>query len=287
MLLGVVLVGRALEERAKLQASADMAALQVGGWRVIGKEVFREGWCLPTRRLWPRCRLLLAWRHCRRASFLAVCLPGGTICSAVLRQHHLPGLHEAAACMASLGSMLARTSPSPLGIAFSCLFPPPLAGPAAAQGAPAAGRRQLAGGALRVCGRGRCADGAARRPGPRGWGTWATALAYPPARLPACLPELGVQLRQSGCSVPGPRALVVGLSMRACILPHLLQVVVGGRSTVDESALTGEPLPVTKTQGERQTGGSTATCLHRRSAAAQLPPICTPLATHPTAPEPS
>lgn len=30
MLLGVVLVGRALEERAKLQASADMAALQVG-----------------------------------------------------------------------------------------------------------------------------------------------------------------------------------------------------------------------------------------------------------------
>jgi len=29
MLLGVVLVGRALEERAKLQASADMAALQV------------------------------------------------------------------------------------------------------------------------------------------------------------------------------------------------------------------------------------------------------------------
>ena len=31
MLLGVVLVGRALEERAKLQASADMAALQVGG----------------------------------------------------------------------------------------------------------------------------------------------------------------------------------------------------------------------------------------------------------------
>lgn len=31
MLLGVVLVGRALEERAKLQASADMAALQV--WR--------------------------------------------------------------------------------------------------------------------------------------------------------------------------------------------------------------------------------------------------------------
>ena len=107
------------------------------------------------------------------------------------------------------------------------------------------------------------------------------------ARPPACLPELGVQLRQSGCSVPGPRALVVGLSMRACILPHLLQVVVGGRSTVDESALTGEPLPVTKTQGERQTGGSTAICLHRRSAAAQLPPICTPLATHPTAPEPS
>ena len=29
MLLGFVLVGRALEERAKLQASADMAALQV------------------------------------------------------------------------------------------------------------------------------------------------------------------------------------------------------------------------------------------------------------------
>ncbi len=28
-------------------------------------------------------------------------------------------------------------------------------------------------------------------------------------------------------------------------------VVVGGRSTVDESALTGEPLPVTKAQGER------------------------------------
>lgn len=26
-------------------------------------------------------------------------------------------------------------------------------------------------------------------------------------------------------------------------------VVVGGRSTVDESALTGEPLPVTKAQG--------------------------------------
>lgn len=33
MLLGVVLVGRALEERAKLQASADMAALQAGGER--------------------------------------------------------------------------------------------------------------------------------------------------------------------------------------------------------------------------------------------------------------
>jgi len=27
-------------------------------------------------------------------------------------------------------------------------------------------------------------------------------------------------------------------------------MVVGGRSTVDESALTGEPLPVTKAQGE-------------------------------------
>jgi hypothetical protein len=39
MLLGVVLVGRALEERAKLQASADMAALQVGsqsGWPARG-----------------------------------------------------------------------------------------------------------------------------------------------------------------------------------------------------------------------------------------------------------
>lgn len=32
-------------------------------------------------------------------------------------------------------------------------------------------------------------------------------------------------------------------------------VVVGGRSTVDESALTGEPLPVTKAQGE-QAGGA-------------------------------
>ena len=30
MLLGVVLVGRALEERAQLQASSDLAALQVG-----------------------------------------------------------------------------------------------------------------------------------------------------------------------------------------------------------------------------------------------------------------
>ena len=32
MLLGVVLVGRALEERAQLQASSDLAALQVGLW---------------------------------------------------------------------------------------------------------------------------------------------------------------------------------------------------------------------------------------------------------------
>jgi hypothetical protein len=36
MLLGVVLIGRALEERAKLQASADMAALQVGSWGGVG-----------------------------------------------------------------------------------------------------------------------------------------------------------------------------------------------------------------------------------------------------------
>jgi Cu+-exporting ATPase len=33
-------------------------------------------------------------------------------------------------------------------------------------------------------------------------------------------------------------------------------VVEGGRSTVDESALTGEPLPVTKTQGDRVTAGT-------------------------------
>ncbi len=33
MLLGFVLVGRALEERAKLQASADMAALQVTSFK--------------------------------------------------------------------------------------------------------------------------------------------------------------------------------------------------------------------------------------------------------------
>lgn len=33
--------------------------------------------------------------------------------------------------------------------------------------------------------------------------------------------------------------------------PAVDGVVVGGRSTVDESALTGEPLPVTKAQGER------------------------------------
>ena len=39
MLLGVVLVGRALEERAKLRATADMAALQVGWWgRGVGGE---------------------------------------------------------------------------------------------------------------------------------------------------------------------------------------------------------------------------------------------------------
>ena len=65
--------------------------------------------------------------------------------------------------------------------------------------------------------------------------------------------------------------------MRACILPHLLQVVVGGRSTVDESALTGEPLPVTKTQGEQRTGGSTATC---HPAAHRLLHIC-PLSVSP------
>ncbi|EFN57825.1 hypothetical protein CHLNCDRAFT_21268 [Chlorella variabilis] len=33
-------------------------------------------------------------------------------------------------------------------------------------------------------------------------------------------------------------------------------VVVGGRSTVDESALTGEPLPVTKAQGDKVTAGT-------------------------------
>jgi len=32
-------------------------------------------------------------------------------------------------------------------------------------------------------------------------------------------------------------------------------MVVGGRSTVDESALTGEPLPVTKAQGEWASAG--------------------------------
>ena len=46
MLLGVVLVGRALEERAKLQASADMAALQAR-WLAC--------------RLWPAARGL-HWR---------------------------------------------------------------------------------------------------------------------------------------------------------------------------------------------------------------------------------
>lgn len=48
MLLGVVLVGRALEERAKLQASADMAALQVC-W-VLGLEHWAAA-----------CALHMAW----------------------------------------------------------------------------------------------------------------------------------------------------------------------------------------------------------------------------------
>jgi E1-E2 ATPase len=32
--------------------------------------------------------------------------------------------------------------------------------------------------------------------------------------------------------------------------------VVGGRTTVDESALTGEPMPVTKSEGETVTAGT-------------------------------
>ena len=55
MLLGVVLAGRALEERAKLRASADMAALQGllpprarlllggGGWREVPSEAVGAG----------------------------------------------------------------------------------------------------------------------------------------------------------------------------------------------------------------------------------------------------
>lgn len=42
-------------------------------------------------------------------------------------------------------------------------------------------------------------------------------------------------------------------------------VVVGGRSTVDESALTGEPLPVTKAAGERGCGWERG-CLGCRAA---------------------
>lgn len=53
-------------------------------------------------------------------------------------------------------------------------------------------------------------------------------------------------MRRSCCS----RRSVMVHNVRS-LPPAVDGVVVGGRSTVDESALTGEPLPVTKAQGER------------------------------------
>ena len=47
MLLGFVLVGRALEERAKLQASADMAALQVTTANCSSAKQYMLLWFMP------------------------------------------------------------------------------------------------------------------------------------------------------------------------------------------------------------------------------------------------
>ena len=82
--------------------------------------------------------------------------------------------------------------------------------------------------------------------------------------LPACLPgrpACGSCARVWAMHMAAIPLLEVELKEHDCtLLLPLLQVVVGGRSTVDESALTGEPLPVTKTQGERPLA-STAACL--------------------------
>lgn len=105
MLLGVVLVGRALEERAKLQASADMAALQVRPPRwVSGNEQ-------TARQVAAGCRALfwaLVYVVRRGQSPIRACLPGSAEAPALAgvpcnRSHALKHLHRTAPACAPQG----------------------------------------------------------------------------------------------------------------------------------------------------------------------------------------
>ena len=71
MLLGFVLVGRALEERAKLQASADMAALQVTPFKAT-----QTG--LPFRSLPGSPHMPWSWLGCNASGLLQ---PPGNRCT--------------------------------------------------------------------------------------------------------------------------------------------------------------------------------------------------------------
>ena len=140
MLLGVVLVGRALEERAKLQASADMAALQVRPRWVSGNEQTARQFAAGCRALfWALVRV--TWRG---RPPVGACLPCSSkvLCSSRCAVQHVPCPQAPAPPRPRLGSP----------------------GPAAAQGAHAAGGWQLAGGALRVGGSRGPVDRAAGRP---------------------------------------------------------------------------------------------------------------------------